>query len=265
MPSNPDHIAATQTSREPRNRLENIILRLGLEPPLKLIHTGDIPDKHSHPDISKSEINHPVGMGKTMDFQNLAPDFSMDDLASDAQRAMYEYWQIARGNAALPPKSTLDPVELPRRSLPSLAVMEPIDGNDFRVRIVGTGVHSAVGRDITGQRVSQIDGAESALDRLRQCRDAEAMYYASGPATWASGPQKYFTSLMLPFGSPGHIERILIVLQFTHHSPASLSRPPLETSMQQSGIEPRGAAAGCSSSRKVRRETPNAPIRILAT
>lgn len=169
-----------------------------------------------------------------MDLPNLAPGFSTDDLASDAQRAMHEYWQIARGSASLPPKSMLDPVELPRRSLPSLAVVEPIDGSDFRIRIVGTGVRSAIGRNITGQQVSQIDGAEGALDCLRQCRDSETTVYTSGPATWASGRQKFYTSLMLPFGSPGHIERILIVLQFTHHAPASLSEPPLQISMQQS-------------------------------
>lgn len=169
-----------------------------------------------------------------MDLQNFAPVFSTNDLTSDAQRAMYEYWQTARGNASLPPKSTLDPVELPRGSLPSLAVIEPVDGSDFRVRIVGTEVHSAVGRNITGKRVSQIDGAEDALDRFRQCHDMETACYTSGPATWASGLQKFFTSLMLPFGSPGHIERILIVLQFTHHMPASQSTHPFQTSIPQS-------------------------------
>lgn len=169
-----------------------------------------------------------------MDIKYFSPAFSTDDLASGAQRAMYEYWQTARGNAPLPPKATLDPVELPRQCLPSLAVVEPIDDSDFRVRIVGTGVRSAVGKDITGKRISEIDGGEDALDRLRQCNKAETAYYAGGLATWASGPQKFFTSLMLPFGSPGNIERILSVLQFTHHAPSDLSKPQLQMSMEQS-------------------------------
>tara|TARA_E500000318_G_scaffold55810_1_gene51850 strand:- start:19441 stop:20064 length:624 start_codon:yes stop_codon:yes gene_type:complete len=207
-------------------------MRLRLELPLKLIHTDIALEKLSLLTPSESEINHPDGMEKAMDSENPSPGFSTDDLASDGQRALYEYWQAARGNAALPPKTTLDPVELPRQCLPSLAVVEPVEGNDFRIRIIGTGVRSAVGKDITGQQVSQIDGPEGTLDRLRRCRDMETADYASGPATWASGRHKFFTSLMLPFGSPGHIERILIALHFTHHTPVNLSRFPLHISIQ---------------------------------
>ncbi len=155
-----------------------------------------------------------------MNSHTFAPDPSAEDLASDAQRAMYAYWQTARSDSHLAPKSTLDPVELPRLCLPLLAVLEPLDDNDFRIRIVGTSVRSAIGKDITGQLVSQIEGAEVLLDCLRQCCGKESTFYASGPARWASGRQEFFTSLMLPFGSPGHIERILIVFQFTHHMPA---------------------------------------------
>ncbi|MEP3112524.1 PAS domain-containing protein [Nisaea sp.] len=168
-----------------------------------------------------------------MDLHTFIQDPSAEDLASDAQRAMYEYWQTARNDSQLAPKSTLDPVELPRQCLPLLAVLEPLEGNDFRIRIVGTGVRSSIGRDITGQLVSQIKGAEDFLDCLRQCCGKESTYYAGGPASWASGRQEFFTSLMLPFGSPGHIERILIVFKFTHHMPASPRKSPPQVSAQQ--------------------------------
>jgi len=168
-----------------------------------------------------------------MNLSNCASNFSVEDLASDAQRAMLGYWLSAKGNAPLPLKSALDPVALPRQALSSLAVVEPVDDNDFRVRIIGTGVRAAVGRDVTGQQVSHIDGAGEALENLRLCHAQAAIFYTCGPATWAGGRQKFYTSLMLPFGAPGHIERVVVVFQFTYHTPESLSAPRPQAAMLQ--------------------------------
>ncbi|MEQ8334662.1 PAS domain-containing protein [Nisaea sp.] len=167
-----------------------------------------------------------------MNLSDVDSDFTAEDLASYAQRAMYGYWLDARGEAILPPKSALDPVEFPRQSLSSIAVVEPIGDGDFRIRIVGTGVRSAVGRDDTGQQVSQIPGTENALARLLQCRDTASAFYTGGPANWANGRQKFYTSLLLPFGAPQHVERIMLVFQFTHHTPANLMKPMPQLFMQ---------------------------------
>tara|TARA_R110000868_G_scaffold125636_2_gene331832 strand:+ start:463 stop:972 length:510 start_codon:yes stop_codon:yes gene_type:complete len=168
-----------------------------------------------------------------MNLSNCASNFSIEDLASDAQRAMFGYWQNARGNAPLPLKSALDPVALPRQALSSLAVVEPVDNDDFRVRIIGTGVRAAVGRDVTGQQISHIDGAGETLENLRLCHAQAATFYTCGPATWAGGRQKFYTSLMLPFGTPGHIERVMAVFQFTYHTPESLSASWPQVAMLQ--------------------------------
>lgn len=154
-----------------------------------------------------------------MSGHNFTSHFTIEDLASDAQRAMYVYWLAARGSASMAPKSSLDPVKLPRQSLSSLAVVEPVDGNDFRVRIIGSAVRSAAGWDATGHMISQIEGAEDALERFRRCLSSGSTYYTSGPTTWANRRQKFYTSLILPFGIPGNIERIVVVFKFTHHSP----------------------------------------------
>tara|TARA_R110002012_G_scaffold12277_4_gene54871 strand:- start:735 stop:1349 length:615 start_codon:yes stop_codon:yes gene_type:complete len=160
-------------------------------------------------------------------------DFSAKDLASDAQRAMYDYWLETRGSAAFPPKSALDPVEFPRQSLSSLTVLEPIGDDDFRIRIVGTRVRAAVGKDNTGQLISQIAGAEEALEHLRACTEAPTALFCSGRAAWAFRHQKFYTSLMLPFGTQRHVERIMMVFHFTHHMPTSLQVQSSGASMQQ--------------------------------
>lgn len=146
-------------------------------------------------------------------------DFSASDLSSDAQRAMYEYWLTVRGKGQVPPKTALDPVEFPREALPLLTVVEPAGEDDFRVRITGTGIRAATGRDLTGLKVSEIEGAGSMLDRLRHCRDNGATAYTTGTADWALKPGKYFTALVLPFGTRQSVERVMLVFNFTNHAP----------------------------------------------
>jgi len=147
-------------------------------------------------------------------------DFSAADLSNDAQRAMYEYWLKARGKNPLPPKTALDPIEFPRNALPLLTVVEPLEEDDFKVRITGTGIRAATGRDFTGTKVSQIEGAHTALERMVMCRDDGKAYFVSGSADWSQKPDKFFTALVLPFGTRGRVERILLVFSFTNHTPA---------------------------------------------
>lgn len=154
-----------------------------------------------------------------MTLQEQIIDFSIEDLSSSAQRSMYEYWLQARGKGQLPPKTALDPVEFPREALPLLAVVEPAGAEDFRVRITGTGIRAATGRDLTGSKVSEIEGAGPALDRMIQSRDSGTAYFASGSADWAQKPNKFFTALVLPFGTPKSVERIMLVFHFTNHAP----------------------------------------------
>ncbi|WP_420405577.1 PAS domain-containing protein [Nisaea sp.] len=156
-----------------------------------------------------------------MTVQEQIIDFSAGDLSSDAQRAMYEYWIEARGRASLPPKTALDPVEFPRDALPLLAVVEPVGDDDFRVRITGTGIRAATGRDLTGTKVSQIEGAHNARERMIKCLENVSAYFVKGSADWAQKPNKYFTALVLPFGTTQHVERILLVFNFSHHAPAA--------------------------------------------
>ncbi|WP_193181995.1 PAS domain-containing protein [Nisaea sediminum] len=140
-------------------------------------------------------------------------------MSSDAQRAMYEYWLKVRGKGQVPPKTALDPVEFPRKALPLLTVVEPAGEDDFKIRITGTGIRAATGRDLTGLKISEIEGAGPILDRLLQCRNSAVTDYAAGSADWARKPGKYFTALVLPFGTPQSVERVMLVFSFTNRAP----------------------------------------------
>lgn len=62
------------------------------------------------------------------------------------------YWSAQRGGHPLPPRAAIDPLDMPRRLLPHLALVEPT-GRDLEVRfrLVGTELAQRFRRDATGK------------------------------------------------------------------------------------------------------------------
>jgi hypothetical protein len=62
------------------------------------------------------------------------------------------YWSAKRAGYPLPPRSAIDPLDMPRRLLPHLALVEPT-GRDMEVRfrLVGTELVQRFHRDATGK------------------------------------------------------------------------------------------------------------------
>lgn len=62
------------------------------------------------------------------------------------------YWCAKRGGHPLPPRAAIDPLDMPRRLLPHLALVEPTGhGSEIRFRLVGTELVQRFGRDATGK------------------------------------------------------------------------------------------------------------------
>jgi hypothetical protein len=62
------------------------------------------------------------------------------------------YWDQKRGTRLMPCKRDIDPIEIPRRLLPNLQLIDVIDGGErFRYRLVGTASVDAYGSDYTGK------------------------------------------------------------------------------------------------------------------
>jgi len=67
------------------------------------------------------------------------------------------YWTEKRGSNAMPRKRDIDPVELPRKLLPNIQIIEVVDGGArFRYRLVGTASVDAFGSDYTGRYVDEM-------------------------------------------------------------------------------------------------------------
>ncbi|MBS4047672.1 MAG: PAS domain-containing protein [Alphaproteobacteria bacterium] len=73
------------------------------------------------------------------------------------------YWSAKRGGYPLPPRTAIDPLDMPRRLLPHLMLVEP-SGSDIEVRfrLVGTELVQRFRRDTTGKTSRDLypDGSE---------------------------------------------------------------------------------------------------------
>jgi hypothetical protein len=66
------------------------------------------------------------------------------------------YWERKRARRPLPDRRDVDPLEMERRVLPNLLLIEVQQGERYRYRLVGTDVVRRVGRDPTGGYVHEV-------------------------------------------------------------------------------------------------------------
>ena len=74
-----------------------------------------------------------------------------------ALRELYAYWDSKRGNGFAPPRRAIDPAEM-RGLLPFIVLIDVVGlPPRFRIRLAGTKVVEAFGREITGLYVDEMD------------------------------------------------------------------------------------------------------------
>lgn len=148
--------------------------------------------------------------------EGLRATFCREDLPVDHMRAAYDYWLAARGAAVVPPVSALDPMLLPRGSLPYLSVLE-VEQAPFRLRsrLTGTALVDHLGINQTGHYLDEIPGIARQLARMEWCVHAQQPYLAEDKLTFAPKDYKRYHVLILPFGDPGRgVERLVGVFGF---------------------------------------------------
>jgi hypothetical protein len=147
--------------------------------------------------------------------QNYA--YSLDPDISDNPRfvALRAYWDDRRGGRAMPRRADIDPLDL-RDHLGSLVMIDVLPGAvDFRMRLVGTIITTAYGRDSTGKLLSELKAADPAWWRF--CDELYRAIATSGKPARAQGDLRMvgrdyrrFDSLLLPLDAgDGTVGRIL--------------------------------------------------------
>lgn len=115
------------------------------------------------------------------------------ELTCPLQRELFRYWDDARDGRPFPDRASIDPTELPRGLLSSLALYDVVGSPpDFFCSLAGTRVVEEHGRELTGARLSELP-----LSRL----EAVLAEYRRAVAT---GKPRYSE---FDYAPPGKIER----------------------------------------------------------
>jgi len=94
-----------------------------------------------------------------------------------AHEELFAYWSSLRNGGNVPQRKGLDPCGI-KRHLPTVSLIEPPRGagQDYRVRLAGTGLYNVYGREITGRSFSEVYNSAAAeywraeLDRVVRSR-----------------------------------------------------------------------------------------------
>jgi hypothetical protein len=81
-------------------------------------------------------------------------------LVTQGQRELFDYWRQSSGERAMPARSDLDPLKVPRL-LPYLGLIDLRDGLEQGLfRLAGTRLRDIYGEEITGKRVGEVFGGD---------------------------------------------------------------------------------------------------------
>lgn len=138
---------------------------------------------------------------------------SAGDLELPVHRAVYRWWDAARGARAMPAARDFDIAAVSAAAgwLHLLDVLD--DGVDFRYRVYGTEVANATGLDLNGRLVSAqpepIRGPILAIyrDVVRRPRVVRSLLRFAGPGV--ASPD--WDRIVLPLGEDGSVSRIVAV------------------------------------------------------
>jgi len=143
-----------------------------------------------------------------------------DNLASPF-REFREYWTSKCAGRAMPRRADVDPLELPRPYMPYLSIIEVLpDTDDFRFRVIGTGITERLGRDSTGRTVREVYAAADRESREWMLEAYQAVVTHKRPVlkrgTLRMVQKDFvdFEALHLPLSEDG--ERVSMLFGYTH-------------------------------------------------
>lgn len=126
------------------------------------------------------------------------------------------YWSARRVEDALPLRNVIDPLDMPRRLLPFLALAEPTgEGQVVRFRLVGTELVQRFGRDATGKTSAETYGGayRQHMEQLYATVIGKAQpLYAESTQRWAEEGMSRVRRLLLPVAAEGDPGRVAFVL-----------------------------------------------------
>jgi hypothetical protein len=142
-------------------------------------------------------------------------DLSFLEFCDSRIRGFYEYWELKRGERAMPSRADIDPAEIVSY-LPSIVMVDVLSADrlELRYRLAGTLETEARGYDPTGRSVSDSFQGTSSIDvlenyRLVIARRRPVFDTACVPTTQQRLLEK--GTILLPLSDDGENVNIVIV------------------------------------------------------
>ena len=126
--------------------------------------------------------------------------------------ALLKYWEGRRGERAMPSRADMDPVDLPRRLLPNLFLVDVEEApRRYRYRLVGTELTAVMRRELKGQYIDEMPFLfrKFALPAYAEVMERRTPVYKEINAIEALWRIRY-RRLLLPLSSDG--QRIDMIL-----------------------------------------------------
>lgn len=135
---------------------------------------------------------------------------------------LYGYWLEKCGGRRMPARADLDPLEIPRRLLPGICLVDVVpDERRYVYRLVGTGDVEVRGDDPTGKSVSEASFAPSAENALG-CYDTVVSTKRPllDPEPFVAPNGRYVTeeTLFLPLSNDGTNVDMVLVFSYSKHT-----------------------------------------------
>jgi hypothetical protein len=152
--------------------------------------------------------------------------------------AAFTYWDGKRAGRAMTERRDIDPLDMPRRLLPNLALGELIGGEmtgggraTLRLRVVGTEIAARLGVDGTGKRLRDVlageflDYVESLVtDVSRHC----APVYSDSILCWGAEHHLRTQRIYLPLSTGGDRPSMVLIAQEFEAAPPDRKKPAAE-------------------------------------
>jgi hypothetical protein len=137
---------------------------------------------------------------------------------------LYRYWLAKRGGRPMPPRSDINPTEIPAL-LPYLGIIEKADG-EFRYRLMGTSMAEQLGFDATGAAVGSYVPAGKALrSTVELVCSAARPVFNTGKYEFEPGVAHHSSVLLLPLSEDGTTVNMVIFVRIVRFHPHGWASP----------------------------------------
>lgn len=139
---------------------------------------------------------------------------------------LFDAWSNWKTDGLLPSRADFDPLDHPKMLKDITLFDVQRDPMRFRIRLVGTAIVEAMGRDTTGSFVDELENAEQIAQRCEVLVASKRPYFTMHqPVGWIPDSSLTYTTLGLPLAGNGtDVDMILFLMKFHAAEDGAASR-----------------------------------------